>query len=116
MNPDIQKALAIIDQRIENLVDIRTKLAEEFGSAPETTRSAPKLLATNTSNGNGSLTRKQQLVAFLTEHGPAKRGKINAESGIPKGTVAALLNKPGFVRRFGKWHVDTSSASQEITH
>jgi hypothetical protein len=54
-------------------------------------------------NGNGNQSRKDQLAKFLNENGLATRSTINDKSGIPKGTIANLLNKGGFVRRL--WQV-----------
>jgi hypothetical protein len=122
MNSDIQKAIAIIDQRISNLMDIRNKLTDEFGGVPAPIRSAIVHPITSSGdgsgNGNGNQSRKEQLAKFLIENGPSKRGTINEKSGIPKGTIANLLNKDGFVRRHGKWTVaeTSSSATQETTH
>jgi len=119
MNPDILKAVAIIDQRIDNLMEIRNKLTEEFGAVPREWR-PPAVAAkvASNGNGNGNQSRKEQLAKFLIENGPSKRGVINEKSGIPKGTIANLLNKDGFVRRYGKWTVveTPGSATQETTH
>jgi len=127
MNNDIRKAVEVINQRIENLERIKSLLLEEFGSssvlgAVKTAADKPmKRLGAGAShnghdNDSGSeISRKEQLIKFLTEHGPSTRGTINEKSGIPKGTVAYLLTKPGFVRRLGKWSVGTSSAPQETT-
>jgi hypothetical protein len=120
MDSDIEKTVEIIEQRILKLQQIKAMLLAEFGVTAAPIRSAAKLPTTSGSNENGngnrSHTRKQQLMTFLTEHGPSSRGTINEKSGIPKGTIASLLSKPGFVRRSKKWHVDTSSAPQETTH
>ena len=117
MNPDIKKAVDILDQRIANLQNIKAMLVAEFDGQPGA--SAVVLTARpaqpSTGNGNGNQTRKDQLVKFLTEHGPLTRRTINEKSGIPKGTIANLL-RDGFVRRDGKWQVDTGSALQETTH
>jgi len=54
--------------------------------------------------------RKEELKQFLVSNGPSKRAKIIAESGIPRGTIAYLLNSNSeFVRRDdGKWQVDVA--------
>lgn len=122
MNPDIANTLGMLRQRIRKLQQMEQMLVEEFGDAPTPITSAAVRLApaNGHSNGNcdGNQTRKEQLVKFLTEHGPATRGTINEQSGIPKGTIANLLNKDYFVRRHGKWSVaeTPSSAPQEIMH
>src|SRR5690242_3546350 len=120
MNSDIEKAVGIIEQRILHLQQIKAMLLAEFGAASAPITSASITPSTRNGNGNGNgdgnQTRKDQLAKFLNEHGPATRGTINEKSGIPKGTIANLLNKEGFVRRYGKWQVDLGSATQETTH
>ena len=37
--------------------------------------------------------RRKELWDWLRENGPAKRNQIEAESGLPKGTIATLFNK-----------------------
>ena len=130
MNQDIRKAVEIINQRIENLERIKSLLLEEFGAGAtlgpiktvkRATDTEVKRLGTGTPhNGHSGSTgsRKDELIRFLTTHGPCKRAKINSESGIPVGTVANLLNGNDFVRRTdGTWDLrDPSSAPQETTH
>lgn len=123
MNNEIRRAVEIIDQRIEVLRDIRNKLTEEFGNASShhSTRKVEARAkqssnrdASNGASSNGS-TRKMELVKFLVAHGPSKRAKINAESGIPVGTVANLLNGNDFVRRSdGTWDVRQSPVEKGI--
>lgn len=118
MNSDIRQAINIITQRIANLQQIKQMLLEEFGVSGASAVAiavAPTRRNDGKGNGHGDLTRKDQLAKFLIEHGPSSRGTINEKSGIPKGTVANLLNKEGFVRQQGKWTVATSSATQETT-
>lgn len=124
MNSSIQDAIEIIDQRIANLQNIKKMLLDEFGgerTPPAGFKVRASIVPASNSNGNGhspayggGRTRRDELMAYLTEHGPAKRGEIIAGTTIPKGTIASLLNKAPFIRRSdGKWQVDTSSASQE---
>lgn len=57
-------------------------------------------------NGNGRMTRKQSVVKFLRENGPATRGEIMARLDIPMGTAGYVLNDPEtFVSRDGRWHL-----------
>ncbi len=117
MNSDIEKAVGIIEQRILNLQQIKSMLLAEFnGTAVPTGGAAKRPTSSSNGNGNGNQSRKDQLAKFLVEHGPSSRATINDKSGIPKGTIANLLNKPGFVRRDRKWTVSASSATQETTH
>jgi hypothetical protein len=120
MNSDIANTLGMLRQRIRKLQQMEQMLIEEFGDAPTPITRATEHSTTASGDGNGNghgdLNRKNQLMKFLKENGPSKRGVINEKSGIPKGTIANLLTKSGFVRREGKWHVDPSSATQETTH
>lgn len=119
MNSDIANTVGMLRQRIRKLQQMEQMLVEEFGDAPTPSTAVSRTATKGPSNGNanGGLTRQQQLTAFLIEHGPASRGTINEKSGIPKGTVAALLSKGGFVLNAGKWYVPghQSPATQEIT-
>ena len=110
MNSDIKQAINIITQRIANLQQIKQMLLDEFsGSGTATagvrvTAALPGNTPSRRKNGKKSETRKDELVKFLTNHGPSKRAKILAETHIPKGTVASLLNQNDFVRRSdGTW-------------
>jgi len=59
-----------------------------------------------TTNGNGHMTRKESVVKFLRENGPATRGEIMASLHIPIGTAGYVLNDPKiFVSREGRWHL-----------
>lgn len=104
VNADIKKVVDILDQRIANLQNIKLQLLEEFGGESAST---VVVAARPVQQGNGSRTRIQQLRDFLLQHGPAKRAEIIAGAGMPKGTIASLLNREDFVRRSdGKWQVD----------
>jgi hypothetical protein len=115
MNSDIKQAINIITQRIANLQQIKQMLLDEFDVSGASAVGIGVRAARQSSNGNGDLTRREQLSKFLIDNGPSSRGTINEKSGIPKGTIANLLNKDGFVRRHGKWTVNTISAPQETT-
>jgi len=123
MNADILKAVQIINQRIENLEKIKAMLLEEYGAEStfpkSTVRTAQTTLLTlQNANGNGHGTRRDQLVRFLTEHGPAKRATIIARSGMPKGSIAFLLNQKDYFARTsdGMWTARIRNSAQEITH
>jgi hypothetical protein len=121
VNQDIRKAVEVINHRIENLERIKGALLEEFGAGsvlgemPESSV-RPRLLSSGAGddgNGNGA-TRRTELAQFFRTHGPATRGEIIAKSGIPKGTIAFLLNKwPEFVRRRKKWQLVEKAGSHE---
>jgi hypothetical protein len=114
MNPDIKKAVDILDQRIANLENIKAMLLAEFdgqaGGSAVTLAGRPVQPSKGNGNGNGNQTRVHQLRNFLIAHGPSKRAEIIARAGMPKGTIASLLNRDEFVRRSdGKWQVDVDT-------
>jgi len=118
MNPDILKAVEIINQRIAHLEQIKSMILSEFGApiaSPVRTNGASSAAFKLTAHDGGHVPikgqngkRKEELKQFLVSNGPSKRAKIIAESGIPRGTIAYLLNSNSeFVRRNdGKWQVD----------
>jgi hypothetical protein len=108
MNSDIKKAVEIINHRITNLQQIKTMLLEEFDvQGASAVAVAARPIQGHSGNGNGNQTRVQQLKNFLIQNGPSKRAAIIAGAGMPKGTIASLLNREEFVRRSdGKWQVD----------
>jgi hypothetical protein len=58
--------------------------------------------------------RRLMLVEFLKKYGPQTRAAILAKTGIPNGSLAALLNKPEFSRDAdGRWSlVDVQVATE----
>ncbi|HEY3305807.1 MAG TPA: hypothetical protein VGL70_19960 [Candidatus Binatia bacterium] len=102
---DITRAVEIIDQRIQTLQRIKEMLLSEFGSEPAGMLSTPShipLIITSTKK-----TRKEMLTEFLKHNGPLLRAEILQKTGMPKGTIAFLLNdKETFQRHSdGRWTV-----------
>lgn len=96
-----------IDRRIEKLSHIRAMLVEEFGDdAPSVNGAhAHRLPVPKKTRPPAGVNRKDELYAWLKEHGPATRGDIIQGTGIPKGTIGAYLSaEDRFVNREGKWH------------
>jgi hypothetical protein len=117
VNPDIKKAVEVLNHRIENLERIKGMLLEEFGAESvlgdmAETRAKPRLLGIGAEGAD--VNRRAQLAQFFRDHGPARRSEIIAGSGIPQGTIAFLLNKwPEFVRRRGKWQLAPSHEEEQ---
>jgi len=113
IQPDILKAIEIINQRIESLKQIRDNLAREFGmdaimkSAPAKEISFQLPFIT----GGESKTSKDKIADFLKHNGPSSRKEIAEGTGVPMGTVSYALNdKTRFSRDEHGWTV--ASAEQ----
>jgi hypothetical protein len=105
IQPEILKAIEIIDQRIESLKQIRDNLAREFGMdglmksppAAETPLQLPFI-------GGEGKTSKDKIANFLRHNGPSSRKEIADGTGIPMGTVSYALNdKTRFSRDDHGW-------------
>lgn len=101
ISPDIRRAIEIVDQRIQSLQKIKEMLLKEFGSEEipsEGQQTLPGLVKKS---------RKETLIDFLKTYGPTSRKEIEAKTGMPKGTVAFLLNDKDTFQHLqdGKWTV-----------
>jgi len=122
MQSDIAKVIALIDQRIETLRDLRANFIREFGggdekepsveeqtstnqSGVETVQDSPRLALLTGTNGNGNLSRKDEVAQFLKSHGPQTRAQLFSQMSIPRGTLAYVLNDRQRFRRLrdGTW-------------
>jgi len=123
MQSDIGRIIAMIDQRIETLQDLRASFIREFGGEEETHAAEaatgsiqrfPRLPPAQTS-GNGNQSRKDEVASFLGIHGPQTRAQMLAQMTIPKGTLAYVLNdKERFRRRRdGTWAVIEKEVTPE---
>lgn len=125
INPDIKKAIEIIDQRIESLKNIRDNLAMEFGmnevvkstSAPSPQASKQLSFASGASGLGGIKTSKDKIAAFLHGRNPASRKEIVIGTGLPDGTVSYALNdRERFRRTDNGWvNVSLGDFSAELT-
>lgn len=107
ISPDIRRAIEIVDQRIQSLQKIKEMLLKEFGGE-EISSEGQQILWPSPSVSIGvKKTRKEALINFLKTSGPANRQEIEAKTGMPKGTVAFLLNDKETFQRLqdGKWTV-----------
>jgi len=130
MSSEIDNAIELIEEKIAALQRVRDTLVEMFDppdslrrrllttrgkatpppeiNAPE--NPAPQITTTNllsSGNGSGRSKRKDEVATFIREHGgSASRAEIIVGTGIPKGTIAYVLNDISrFRRRDHKWHV-----------
>jgi hypothetical protein len=113
MHPDITKAIELIDRRIEGLQRAKQELLNAFGdervsavngNRPSSQSVPPQKPAQ--SFIKKPKTQKDKLIEFLEKEGPHTRGEIVKKTGIPEGTVAALLSeKRGFENHDHKWSV-----------
>jgi hypothetical protein len=105
VSPDIQRAIEIIDQRIQSLQRIREMLVAEFGIENGSV-SKPAVHIASISSGSTNKTRKQLLVEFLKAR-PSVRKEIQEITGLPRGTISFLLNDKETFQRLadGRWTV-----------
>lgn len=91
--------IADLRRRAQCLLDAARTIEEAYGL--KTTEKPQE----NESNGSVALAdRRQQLIAYLRKNGPTKRAKIVHDTGIPVGTVSALVKDPVFyAERHGVW-------------
>jgi len=115
INPEIEKAIQVIEAKIEELQKARKVLIDLFGStvnlaatiSAQNQTSRPKLTLSKPS-------RRDALIRLFEEQGPLSRSEIFKQSGFPKGTVAYLLNdKDTFVSKNGRWHLVKNGGSEE---
>jgi hypothetical protein len=106
VDPDILKAIEIIDKKILSLQQARNQLAQAFGveySSP--TRVATRGSAQFNGSATGPKSRKETLAEFLIVNGPMARPDIVAQAGIPEGTVSYCLSDKRFFIQLddGRW-------------
>jgi len=143
MSSEINRAIELIEEKIEALQKVRDTLVEMFDGpdslrkrilmanrsiapsispAPSDTPTSADVITPSedlavaaassknflgSGNGNGRFTRKDEIAKFIQEHGGSvSRADIIAGTGIPKGTVAYVLNDISRFRRHDhKWRV-----------
>lgn len=103
MESEIATTIERLDRRIKKLTAIRDGLQEEYGErAPMSTGSFAASAPVRSRSG----TRKEQLIAFLDQHGPMRAKDIMNEMGIPRGSVSWTLRRPEFTRLSdGRWDI-----------
>jgi hypothetical protein len=109
-DPDIQKAIEIIDRKIQSLLVARNQLAQAFGIADAPQSQPSQQLQMRLVPPNAApqqLPRKEALAAFLIQNGSMSRSEIVSRSGLPEGTVSYCLNDKRFFEQSedGVWSV-----------
>lgn len=110
MQPEIEKAIELIDQKIIGLQKAKETLIEAFGEMVVDSRIQPSLFQRQKrpvpTPIKAGPTRKETIMKLLQEEGPLSRSEIMKRSGIPQGTVANVLtDKDTFGSEEGKWFV-----------
>lgn len=105
ISPDIKRVIEILDLRVQSLQKIKQMLLTEFGTEIEGSVVPDIPAETEVQKGEPKKTRKQFLIEFLKKHGPQTRKELMETTGLPRGTIAFLLNdKDTFVHvAGGKW-------------
>ena len=122
MYPDIEKAIQLIDAKILELQKAKQTLIEAFGG---NVNLIPNIKVKPQIIRRRKHTRKDAVIKLLKNEGPLSRGEILNKSGIPKGTIASILNEKGtFISKDGKWnlinkkdsapHMDEAESQDEI--
>ena len=108
---EILKAIELIDNKISGLQRAKQTLLEEFGEKPVQVDNQlqpplfPPSKFTRMAPISTGITRRDEIITLLQMEGPLSRSEILDKSGIPKGTVATILNdKNRFASKEGKWY------------
>lgn len=126
MDPDIKRTVERIDQKIAKWLEIKNMLLDEFGGgdASGLQSSLPFEVQKATSSRLGKRgrppkrrTRKDELVAFLLNNGPATRKEIRDKTGLPTGTLAHQLNdKQIFIRHQNRgWDLTAEARASALS-
>lgn len=103
MQPEIEKAIDLIDRKIAELQRAKRTLFEAFG---ERSGQAEMELLTSSRSKKKKDTRKKAIVKMLQEEGPLSRSEIIQKTGFPLGTISTTLNdKDTFNSKDGKWYL-----------
>ncbi|HYA92189.1 MAG TPA: hypothetical protein VEK32_11905 [Thermodesulfobacteriota bacterium] len=107
MHPDIEKAIELIENKISELQRAKQTLLEAFGEKSINSKTQPLLFQTQkTVNRKFGSTRRDAVLQLLKEQGPLPRFEIIRKIGIPRGTLATILNdKNVFTSKNHKWNV-----------
>ena len=103
MDSEIAITIERLGRRIKKLTAIRDGLQEEYGDRAPVSTSRGTL---PTAGRSRRQTRKEQLLAFLDQHGPTSTKEIINETGIPRGSVSWTLRQPEFTNlKDGRWDI-----------
>lgn len=120
MNPDIEKAIQVIDNQIKELEHAKRTLISSFGGIGLRATAASSSVGAeginrvrlNRETPEPRLSRKATIVKLLTEKGPLSKKEIHALTDMPRGSVSFSLNdKEKFYSQDGKWHLVADQAN-----
>ena len=112
MHHDIEKVIHLIDEKITELQKAKQTLLEAFGekSNPTPTRTIKPQITCRR-----KFTRKDAVIKLIKNEGPLSRSDIQSKSGIPRGTIAAILiDKDTFISKDGKWDLRKKGSAPHI--
>lgn len=111
MSPEIEEAIRLIDQKINDLQKAKQTLIETFG--PRFVRRIPpdspqytSMFPTSTQEEKMAEGRKGQIANLIKEHGPLSSREIMERTKLSRGTVSYVLNDKAMFRlEEGKWYL-----------
>ncbi|MBZ5676433.1 MAG: hypothetical protein LAP61_19500 [Acidobacteriia bacterium] len=113
VDPEIQKAIEIIDKKIQSLQQARNQLALAFGVGEQRGFISPHAQAMASAQTNlpqpiieaPQKPRKEALADFLIKNGPMSRAEIVSKAGLPEGTISYCLSDKRFFTQLdnGDW-------------
>ncbi|MCC6501652.1 MAG: hypothetical protein IT362_00785 [Deltaproteobacteria bacterium] len=105
----IDKKISILKQELAQCENARmVYLREMRGQTSKETEPVPALFPFEPDNSQiKPLSKKDQIIKLLKEHGPLSRKQIAEMTGFKHGTLAFTLsgNKNTFVSKDGLWHL-----------
>jgi len=104
---EIEKAIELIDSKIDDLKQAKKTLLEAFGEKTITPQKSSSMVRTNPPKPQlKRISRKDAVIKLIKKEGPLSRSQIIEKSGIPEGTVSYLLNdKTTFIGDNGRWNL-----------
>ena len=112
-NQEIEKIIEMIDKKIRSLNQAKQILITEFGLEKGGEITGVSFIKSETKLKHP--TRKDIVANLIKEHGSLSRKEILEKTGLPKGTIAFVLNdKEKFYAENNKWHlVEEKEDTQE---
>ena len=107
IHPDVKKTIELIENKILELQRAKETLLEAFREKSVNAAISPLCLPTQKiiSRKSGP-TRRDAVLQLLKQSGPLTRSDILKKIGIPRGTLATILNdKNVFTSRNHKWSI-----------
>lgn len=104
----IDKKISILKQELAQCENARmVYLREMKGQVPKETERVPVLFPLEPDMRIKPLSKKDQIIKLLKEHGPLSRKQIAEMTGFKHGTLAFTLSgdKNTFVSKDGLWHL-----------